>query len=207
MDDSDIFFSARAIVTATIDGRTWARRTRSATEGRWSRLAVWLQRGGHLPSETWSERCSPLMMLFLGCLTSQLTRQCFISFLGIKVCLCIPSKAATYGVTDDTVLRASLSYSTHGATVAADDQIHRSSSNSSSGSSGGSSSGSRMAEPISPRGKRTPAVRCQRQRVDVLTWEGPVGQCVWYCVVLCCIVWQLWNVFTAQLTSSKQPFQ
>lgn len=65
----------------------------------WSRLDVWLQRGGHLPSETWSERCSPLMMLFLGWLTSQLTRQCFISFFRINVCLCITTKAPSGSLT------------------------------------------------------------------------------------------------------------
>lgn len=113
MYDCDSCFSTQLIVTTTPDHCTWALScTRSATEGPvvW---AVWLQRGGHLPSGTWLERRSPLMMLFLGWPTSQLTRRCFISFPGINVCLCISSKAKIYG-------------SSCRATAAGSDHIHRS---------------------------------------------------------------------------------
>lgn len=89
MDDCDSCFSTRPIVTTTLDHCSWA--VALGVQVR-AELHVCLQRGGHLPSETWSQRCSPLMMLFLGWLTSQLTRRRFISFLGINVCLCISSK-------------------------------------------------------------------------------------------------------------------
>lgn len=66
------------------------------TDAWWSRMDVWMQRGGHLPSETWSE---PLLSndAILGWLTSQLTRRCFISFFRINVCLSSTSKATSQG--------------------------------------------------------------------------------------------------------------
>lgn len=149
---------------------------------RWSELAVWLLCGGHLPSEARSECCSPLMMLFLGWLTSQLTRLCFISFLGINVCLCISSKAEIQG-------------SWCGWEWSGSSKL-------------GSSSGSSRvtAGPIWPRDKHTPAVRCQRNHLTMVTWEGLLGRCVLCCVGLFCVYcdsWMMWNLFTAQLTSSK----
>lgn len=62
----------------------------------WSCLDVWMRRGGHLPSETWSERHLPLMMLFWADFPPS-WQDCFISFFRINVCLSSTSKATSQG--------------------------------------------------------------------------------------------------------------